>query len=163
MKRCHLGACIVPAAPQNVANGRRWLMTLLEPLFGPEHSVCEESVLLLSETLTNAIVHGTGDLVGVDVFVDALNVRIEVTDEGGSTLPHHRDDPDGESGRGLPILAALARSWGFEHLAEGSLRVWFEIPHTLVSGVHDNGRPVSEPEGIRAGMAPSTRPGNPCP
>ncbi|RKS71850.1 anti-sigma regulatory factor (Ser/Thr protein kinase) [Actinomadura pelletieri DSM 43383] len=161
MKRLHLGACAIPSAPQNVANGRRWLMALLEPLFGPEHSVCEEGVLLLSETLTNAIVHGTGAFVEVDVFVDALNVRIEVTDEGGSTLPHHRDDPDGESGRGLPILGALAKSWGFVHLDDGRLRVWFELPHTLVPD--DNDRPAGEPGGTRTRVITSTSTGKPGP
>ncbi len=83
-----------------------------EPLLGARHSACEDSVLLLSETLTNAIVHGGGDLVEVDAYVGTANIRIEVTDEGGDSVPHHVDDPHGEHGRGLPILAMLAKSWG---------------------------------------------------
>ncbi|WUH97299.1 ATP-binding protein [Spirillospora sp. NBC_00431] len=132
MKRHHLGTCVIPAAPENVANGRRWLLGRLEPILGKRHSACDDSVLLLSETLTNAIVHGTGRLVEVDAYVDAANVRIEVTDEGGGTVPHRRDDPDGLHGRGLPILAMLTRAWGFEQLDDGRLRVWFEVPHTAV-------------------------------
>ncbi|WP_149263463.1 ATP-binding protein [Actinomadura sp. K4S16] len=126
----HLGNCVIPAAPQNVANGRRWLLGRLEPLLGAKHSACEDSVLLLSETLTNAIVHGEGDLVEVDAYVGTAGIRIEVTDEGGSSVPHHVDDPHGEHGRGLPILGMLASSWGFEHLDDGRLRVWFEVGHT---------------------------------
>ncbi|WP_165950486.1 ATP-binding protein [Actinomadura sp. GC306] len=126
----HLGTCVIPSSPKNVANGRRWLLGRLEPLLGAEHSACDDSVLLLSETLTNAIVHGEGHLVEVDAYVDTANIRIEVTDEGGATVPHHVDDPHGEHGRGLPILSMLAKSWGFEQLDDGRLRVWFEVPHT---------------------------------
>ncbi|WP_308427962.1 ATP-binding protein [Actinomadura livida] len=126
----HLGTCVIPSSPRNVVNGRRWLLGRLEPLLGAEHSACDDSVLLLSETLTNAIVHGGGDLVEVDAYVDTANIRIEVTDEGGASVPHHVDDPQGEHGRGLPILSMLAKSWGFEQLDDGRLRVWFEVPHT---------------------------------
>ncbi|WP_165978144.1 ATP-binding protein [Actinomadura darangshiensis] len=131
----HLGTCVVPAAPKNVVNGRRWLLGRLEPLLGAKHSACEDSVLLLSETLTNAIVHGGGHLVEVDAYVDTASIRVEVTDEGGgTTVPHHVDDPHGEHGRGLPILSMLAKAWGFEQLDDGRLRVWFEVPHTVVPG-----------------------------
>lgn len=132
----HLGTCVIPSAPRNVVNGRRWLLGRLEPLLGAEHSACDDSVLLLSETLTNAIVHGEGNLVEVDAYVDTTNIRIEVTDEGGGTVPHHRDDPHGEHGRGLPILSMLAKSWGFEQLDDGRLRVWFEVPHTAPPDTH---------------------------
>lgn len=146
MKRHHLGTCVIPSTRRNVVNGRRWLLGRLEPLLGEKHSACEDSVLLLSETLTNAIVHGTGRLVEVDAYVDAANIRIEVTDEGGSTVPHRRDDPDGVHGRGLPILAMLTRAWGFEQLDDGRLRVWFEVPHTAVPD-HRNGDRPREPGG----------------
>lgn len=118
-------------------NGRRWLLGRLEPLLGAEHSACDDSVLLLSETLTNAIVHSEGTGVEVDAYVDAAVIRVEVTDEGGGTVPHHVDDPLGEHGRGLPILSMLAESWGFERLDDGRLRVWFEVPHTTLPDPHD--------------------------
>ncbi|QKW38615.1 ATP-binding protein [Actinomadura sp. NAK00032] len=136
----HLGTCVIPSARKNVANGRRWLLGRLEPLLGATHSACDDSILLLSETLTNAIVHGTGHLVEVDAYVDTANIRIEVTDEGGNTVPHHRDDPHGEHGRGLPILSMLAKSWGFEQLDDGRLRVWFEVPHTARPENREDGR-----------------------
>ncbi|MWA04028.1 hypothetical protein F8568_027330 [Actinomadura sp. LD22] len=112
---------------------------------------------MLSETLTNAIVHGSGLLVEVDAYVGMAGIRIEVTDGGGGAVPHHRDDPHGEHGRGLPILGVLARSWGYEQLDDGRLRVWFEVPHTKGRSAapapsrHDGSR--DEPSGPSAGTA----------
>ncbi|MFI0411103.1 ATP-binding protein [Actinomadura sp. 3N508] len=146
MKRHHLGTCVIPSTPQNVVNGRRWLLGRLEPILGEKHSACDDSVLLLSETLTNAIVHGSGATVEVDAYVDTANIRIEVTDEGGATVPQRRHDPDGIHGRGLPILAMLTKSWAFEQLDDGRLRVWFEVPHTAVPDQR-NGERVREPGG----------------
>jgi anti-sigma regulatory factor (Ser/Thr protein kinase) len=139
-----------------VAHGRQWLAARLEPILGAEHGACEDSVLLLSETLTNAIVHGQGSQVEVDAYVDDANIRVEVTDEGGSTVPHRRDDPDGVHGRGLPILAMLTESWGFEQLDDGRLRVWFEIPHTVVPD-HPDWGPGEEPRWRCCSGAPERR------
>ncbi|WP_247612214.1 ATP-binding protein [Actinomadura latina] len=106
---------------------------------------------MLSETLTNAIVHGKGDLVEVDAYVGTANIRIEVTDEGGTGLPHHVDDPHGEHGRGLPILAMLAKSWGFEQLDDGRLRVWFEVPHTVAPNPREPVQPSAAASRARPG------------
>jgi hypothetical protein len=54
-------------------------------------------------------------------------VRVEVVDGGSETLPHYACDLWGESGRGLPIIQALADDWGFEPLERG-LKVWFVVP-----------------------------------
>lgn len=151
----HLGTCVIPSAPENVVNGRRWLLRRLEPLLGARHGACEDCILLLSETLTNAIVHGEGALVEVDAYVGTAGIRIEVTDEGGAGVPHHVDDPHGEHGRGLPILSALAGSWGFEQLDGGRLRVWFEVPH---NGGSAPVRSPSRDDGT-CGEAPTPSPG----
>ncbi|WP_218040478.1 ATP-binding protein [Actinomadura sp. WMMB 499] len=129
MTRKHLGTCVIPSAPQNVSNGRRWLLGRLEPLLGPGHTACDDSVLLLSEALTNAVVHGGGDIVEVDAYVSDGAVRIEITDGGADTVPHYLDDPGGVHGRGLPIMRMLTRTWGFEQLDDGRLRFWFEVSH----------------------------------
>jgi hypothetical protein len=55
--------------------------------------------------------------------------RIEVTDAGGSTrpaIPGAGIDLNGDGGRGLRIVDALADVWG--HDGDGTGRtVWFEI------------------------------------
>ncbi|MFD0683135.1 ATP-binding protein [Actinomadura fibrosa] len=150
MSRYHLGRCVIPSAPRNVVNGRRWLLERLGPLLGDRHSACEDSVLLLSEALTNAIVHGLGNVVEVDAFIDEGAVRVEVIDAGGGDLPHLLDDPSGEHGRGVPMMRMLSRASGFDHLDDGRLRVWFEVPHggDSVPGQNE-GRRVHVPQQAR--------------
>jgi DNA-binding NarL/FixJ family response regulator len=82
--------------------------------------------LLVSEVVTNAIVHaGTDVEVSVELKPDA--VRIEVSDETLS-MPAPRDASDEEtSGRGLALVEALASAWGVETRPEGKV-VWFEVP-----------------------------------
>jgi anti-sigma regulatory factor (Ser/Thr protein kinase) len=123
-----LGTRVFPAMPESVRDGRHWLAATLAPELCPEDTACDSSVLLLSEGLTNSIVHGSGDKVEVSAFIHEASVRVEITDGGGSTLPHYVDDPCGEGGRGLPIMRAVAREWGFEVLDDGRLQLWFEVP-----------------------------------
>jgi DNA-binding NarL/FixJ family response regulator len=86
----------------------------------------EVVTLLVSEVVTNAIVHaGTEVEVSVELKADAI--RIEVTDKE-SGLPTPRDASDEEtSGRGLALVDALASRWGVESRPVGKV-VWFEVP-----------------------------------
>jgi anti-sigma regulatory factor (Ser/Thr protein kinase) len=117
------GSEIFPATPEAVADARRWLTELL----GAENPACDDAVLLLSEAFTNSVRHSDGDTVIVFAFVTESDVRVKVIDQGGDTLPHYVDDPQGEGGRGLPIMRALARDWGFEVLQNGNVMVWFDV------------------------------------
>ncbi|MFI0445130.1 ATP-binding protein [Actinomadura sp. 6N118] len=117
-----LGARSFPAAPEQVAEARRWFTERL----GATHPACGDMTLLLSETFTNAYLHSDGAKIEVSVFSGDHAVRVEVLDEGGQSLPHHVDDACGEGGRGLPIIRALADEWGYERL-DGGLKVWFNV------------------------------------
>jgi anti-sigma regulatory factor (Ser/Thr protein kinase) len=90
-----------------------------------EASVVELAVLLVSELVTNAVVHARS-AVRVTVHVDAHWVRVEVEDEGtGRPLvrPFTRDQLNG---RGLGVVDRLATDWGAERRAHCKV-VWFEI------------------------------------
>ncbi|MCK9893035.1 ATP-binding protein [Frankia sp. AgB32] len=87
--------------------------------------VCDTAVLLTSETLTNAIVHG-GTAAHLVVRTSSDGVRVEVTD--GSRLPPV-DTPaetDATHGRGVGLIDALATRWGVRRHPPGKT-VWFEI------------------------------------
>jgi serine/threonine-protein kinase RsbW len=93
-------------------------------------SVVDTVKLLVSETVTNAVVHGVAfDVETVDVegrlFADRL--RLDVSN-GGPAFDHVPELPPATdpSGRGLFVVDQLADAWGSEH-AEGSTNVWFEV------------------------------------
>jgi anti-sigma regulatory factor (Ser/Thr protein kinase) len=87
---------------------------------------CETAELLVSEIVTNVVMHArTSGL--VTATAQPAGVRIEVTD-AGRDLPHPRKpDPHEPEGRGLGIVAALARSGGVEVGPDHTKTVWFEL------------------------------------
>ncbi|MEV6972861.1 SpoIIE family protein phosphatase [Kitasatospora sp. NPDC093806] len=98
--------------------------------------VVDDAVVLVSELVTNAVVHA-GTAAEVCCLREDGTVRIEVTDhhpERGlpsfadvpTTSSDHYADPDGEGGRGLLMCAALAERWGVEY-GSGRKTVWFRL------------------------------------
>ena len=83
-------------------------------------------VLLVSELVTNAVLHGRG---AVDLLlrVAAGMVRVEVSD-AGSELPElqHPQAVD-DHGRGLLLVDSISRSWGSRAIPNDGKQVWCEI------------------------------------
>lgn len=98
----------------------------------------EIAELLVSEVVTNAVVHAATD---IDLSVAVLpgrRVRVEVSD-GSGQLPSRREYPaTATTGRGLHLLEELADASGTVRSATGKT-VWFEVspgpaaPHTTAS------------------------------
>jgi anti-sigma regulatory factor (Ser/Thr protein kinase) len=83
----------------------------------------EDVVLVVSELVTNALLHGTGTPV-LRLAGTAARVRIEVLDQS-PVLPAIRvSGPDG--GWGLPLVARLTTGWGAYH-HDGGKVVWCEM------------------------------------
>jgi anti-sigma regulatory factor (Ser/Thr protein kinase) len=86
--------------------------------------------LLVSELVTNAVLHGgTGSECAVRVRLEARadHVRVEVSDQGPGFEPGtagYRHDPLA-GGFGLTLVDELADRWGVD--AEQGACVWFEI------------------------------------
>ncbi len=84
----------------------------------------EDARLIVSELVTNALLHGRGRI-RLSACVDDSCLRIEVVDEGTGESPAIRDAADGSPGGwGLRIVDRLAQRWG---AFEGSTHVWAEI------------------------------------
>lgn len=86
--------------------------------------------LLVSELFSNAVKYGARQedaRVRLVVHVGETRVRVEVGDggRGFEAGPITMPGPDGESGRGLAFLDALANRWGV--ISDGENRVWFEL------------------------------------
>jgi anti-sigma regulatory factor (Ser/Thr protein kinase) len=80
--------------------------------------------LLVSELVTNSVVHGQGQI-RLAARMDDNRILVEVCDEGSSFEHTARSVPfDQLHGRGLGIVDALSSRWGIH---EGTTHVWFEI------------------------------------
>jgi anti-sigma regulatory factor (Ser/Thr protein kinase) len=89
------------------------------------HNLCETAELLVSEVVTNVVVHARTPGRATVTALPA-GIRIEVTD-GGRDLPGERQPgPSEPDGRGLGIVSALARRWGIE-VEHDTKTVWFEL------------------------------------
>ncbi len=86
---------------------------------------CDTAVLLTSEIVTNALLHGCG-AVRLGVQAIGLAVRVEVGDDEPRHPRTPAQDDDAEGGRGMLIVDALASAWGVIDNALGKI-VWFEI------------------------------------
>ncbi|MEV4335186.1 ATP-binding protein [Streptomyces sp. NPDC049597] len=88
----------------------------------------DDITLCVSELATNALVHGVppgrGYLLRMWLYEQGTVLRVEVHDSGDGK-PCVRE-PDGESGRGLLLVAALADGWGVVPREPGKV-VWCEF------------------------------------
>jgi anti-sigma regulatory factor (Ser/Thr protein kinase) len=82
------------------------------------------SKLLVSELVTNAVLHGQGKIT-LRMDVDEDRLRAEVIDEGSGFARVVRDNAlDHLGGWGLALVEAESSRWGVH---EGTTHVWFEI------------------------------------
>jgi anti-sigma regulatory factor (Ser/Thr protein kinase) len=82
--------------------------------------------LAVSELVTNALVHGSGD---IEVQLTASHdvIRLVVADRGSHERPHidRRADEGGVGGWGLQVVEQLADAWGTVS-DRGQTHVWME-------------------------------------
>ncbi|MFH8975582.1 ATP-binding protein [Streptomyces sp. NPDC017890] len=91
---------------------------------------CDTAALVVSELVTNAIVHTASRHIVCELHDGADLVRIAVRDEGcapGQPHPSADQQPEDEHGRGLLLVDALCDAWGAHEHGPGLL-VWAELP-----------------------------------
>ncbi|MCX4680432.1 ATP-binding protein [Streptomyces sp. NBC_01433] len=107
-----------------VGEVRRELREFLGHRSGRER--IEEAELLLSELVTNALIHTRHGAV-VTATVHPGKLRVEVRDfMSGLPGPYVPNADDGTHGRGLILVRSLADTWGVETQVLGKV-VWFEL------------------------------------
>jgi serine/threonine-protein kinase RsbW len=86
----------------------------------------EAAVLIVSELVTNAIVHSGSDVVSCVLRLGGGLLRIEVTDRGvGVEEPAVRKPADDDvSGRGLLLVNAVSEAWGVSQALPAGRTVW---------------------------------------
>ena len=120
------------AEVQSAGSARRFVETTLEDWD------CADSLevvkLLVSELVTNAVVHAGSDA-EVVVQLTPMVLHIEVMDQS-PVMPVLRKPGTGDtSGRGLALVDNYASAWGTRRLANGKA-VWFEVPRSMAADGH---------------------------
>ncbi|MET8949396.1 ATP-binding protein [Streptomyces sp. NPDC004393] len=115
------------AHPGSVGQARRLARARLSGWAVCEDT-CDTAALVVSELVTNAIVHTAGQHVVCELHDTGDLVRIAVQDEGCAPGEPHTGPqrPEEEHGRGLLLVAALCRAWGAQEAGPGLL-VWAEL------------------------------------
>ncbi|GHD53562.1 ATPase [Streptomyces mirabilis] len=118
------------AHPGSVAQARHLTRARLSG-WAVSDDTCDTAVLVVSELVTNAIVHSASARVVCELHDRDDLVRIAVRDEGcAPDEPHPSPQrPEEEHGRGLLLVAAVCRSWGAQDTAPGLL-VWADLPRS---------------------------------
>ncbi|MEV0660331.1 ATP-binding protein [Actinomadura luteofluorescens] len=130
--RVLVGEITLPGVRRSVGCARGFVRSV-----AAGHPALDDMVLVVSETVANAITHTAsgleGGLVRVAVLAGDGGCRLEVADDGAAGGRPHvtggqvKDGTGAESGRGMRIVEALASRWGFR--ADGARTVvWAEFP-----------------------------------
>jgi anti-sigma regulatory factor (Ser/Thr protein kinase) len=113
----------LPAVPDSPAMARTLVRAELS---GCSESTVTTAELMISELVTNAVVHG-GTPIRIELEHGDNVVKATVTD-GGTALPVLRHPQrSAEHGRGLMIVSSLAHDWGVVENENGK-SVWFSLP-----------------------------------
>jgi anti-sigma regulatory factor (Ser/Thr protein kinase) len=82
--------------------------------------------LLVSELVTNSVVHGgTASWVRVEVLLGE-HIRVEVIDSGDGFAFRPRHAVESPGGFGLYLVQRISESWGMS--VGAATRVWFSLP-----------------------------------
>jgi anti-sigma regulatory factor (Ser/Thr protein kinase) len=92
-------------------------------------SLTQSLILLVSEVVSNAVRHSSGDPaapIELSASFGERTIRVAVTDPGQGFTPRPRDPARTHDGYGLYLLEKVSSRWGVE--SEGDTEVWFELP-----------------------------------
>lgn len=111
---------------QSPRAARRFVTEALTGWDDDETDLTDTVTLLVSELVTNAVVHAGSD-VEVMVRLTSAAAHIEVTDASAESIAPRDAAADEDSGRGLALVGSLARRWGVRPAPGGGKTVWFEV------------------------------------
>ncbi|MDH6519816.1 hypothetical protein M2164_006428 [Streptomyces sp. SAI-208] len=121
---------------------------------------CDSAALVVSELVTNAIVHTASSRVVCELHDNDDLVRIAVRDEGCAPGEPHPSPQRGEEehGRGLLLVDSLCHAWGAHEHGPGLL-VWAELPRKADEPREDAGPRNDLGWGARPKPVPAGEPG----
>ncbi|MFC6083887.1 ATP-binding protein [Sphaerisporangium aureirubrum] len=120
-----LGVIELVAVPESVHRAREFVREKL----GDGHAGLDDVMLLVSELVTNSVLHSDsrgGGTVTVAIADCFDRVHVDVVDAGGEGSPRVCEEGLGEGGRGLRLVETVSREWGVWDGEDGRT-VWFEV------------------------------------
>lgn len=131
----------LPRTNQAPRIARKWLAESFAAQLDAREQ--ETAKLLVSELVTNAVVHGRGRI-ELLAALDRERLLVEVSDEGpGLTSGHFH----AVAGHGLWIVHAEASRWG---IREGTAHIWFELQRCQTAS--DRSMPGATPDAELAAL-----------
>ncbi|MFF5708937.1 ATP-binding protein [Streptomyces sp. NPDC012756] len=132
---------VVGSDPAEVGRARRWARSrIARSGIGDDEPLAETLVLLISELVTNAVVHTGCPAVLRMLFAAEGGVRVEVADTSDRPPQPRHAQGDDTNGRGLELVDGLADRWGWQPEGAGK-SIWCELDR--VSSV-----PAGSPSGV---------------
>lgn len=128
------GSAVTIALPQS-AQSARLARTAVRGAFArwglTDEDLRHAALLVVSELVTNALRHGGGAEMQLELRLTPGHLRIGVRDTATEALPAARSaEDDEETGRGLAIIDGVSDQWGVEHLGARGKRVWAQLSRT---------------------------------
>ena len=120
---------VLPPVPRSVSAARHAVAELLLERADPAPPVVvEDVVLLVSELVTNAVLHAATDTrVSASLHDGLVSVAVGDYDPGHAPFLAERGSM-ATNGRGVMLVDALATDWGID-LRDDSKVVWFEVSY----------------------------------
>ncbi|AVH58112.1 MULTISPECIES: ATP-binding protein [Streptomyces] len=116
--------------PAEVGRARRWTRSRLTGSgIEADEPLAETLILLVSELVTNAVVHtGCPAVLRLSLprGAESDTVRLEVADSSARPPAPRHADGDETNGRGLELVDGLADRWGWNPEGAGK-RIWCEV------------------------------------
>ncbi len=84
------------------------------------------AALLMTELVTNAILHSTSESVMVEIELTEAKLSVGVSDDEPSPPITCARGSNATGGRGMALVACLSQEWGVSP-RPGGKRVWFDL------------------------------------
>jgi anti-sigma regulatory factor (Ser/Thr protein kinase) len=105
-------------------------------------SLTDDVLLVVSELVTNAVIHGRGTITVRVGIAEGGMVAVGVQDEGAGRPRQEDVDTASSRGRGIAMLAHLARDWGVVQEPAGGKLVW------CLLATHESNVPSGRDQGL---------------